>query len=297
MSTTKSADIPEYELYREDSAGSGQFQIHLEPLHTRSRRHRWEINLHRHRTSFQIVALAEGRGEVFLDGSYHRFEAPAVIFLPPATVHGFRFSSHSTGQVLTALAEFLDAVAAQDRYIAGFFSAPKILPQASRPEAWKKLCGKFAEIDSELREREPGNMTCASSHLAVALVQLFRQLPSADAATETSADRDAARMSALKALISRHYGEHRPVGFYAGQFGLTAHHLNRIARQHTGKTVRQMVEERVMGEARKALKTTGRKVIDIAESLGYSDPAYFNRSFRRHSGMTPVQFRRNAAAR
>jgi AraC-like DNA-binding protein len=46
-------------------------------------------------------------------------------------------------------------------------------------------------------------------------------------------------------------------------------------------------------QARKKLKHTRLPVAEIAESLGYSDPAHFVRAFRRWSGLSPGGFRRN----
>ncbi len=292
MSSEPTPSIPNYELYREDIAGAGHFQVHLEPLHTRSERHRWEIDLHRHLTSFQIFAIDSGDGDAWFEGAYNRFKAPVIIFVPPGAIHGLRFSATSSGQVLTALAEHLDTAAANEKSLADFFSVPKILPQALHRESREKLSGLFDGIGSELTSAAPASSASASAHLIIALIEIFRQQPAQKPGTnDMSADRDTARITALQALISRHFREHRPASFYARQFGLTPNHLNRIARERTGMSVRRMAEERLITEAKRRLAGTNSTVIEIAEVLGFSDPAYFNRHFRRHTGMPPGQFR------
>ena len=57
-----------------------------------------------------------------------------------------------------------------------------------------------------------------------------------------------------------------------------------------------MIQQRLMLEACRQLTYVPSSVATIAYELGFQDPAYFSRLFRRHTGMTPTQFRRAQAA-
>ncbi|MCR4269467.1 helix-turn-helix domain-containing protein, partial [Nitratireductor sp. ZSWI3] len=106
-----------------------------------------------------------------------------------------------------------------------------------------------------------------------------------------AATRDSQRMQALEMLISTHFREHRPVGFYAGRVGVSVAHLNRLARRGAGASVSQLITRRLLEAARRDLIFTPTPVQAIAYSLGFQDPAYFNRFFRRQTGTTPGAYR------
>jgi AraC family transcriptional activator of pobA len=53
----------------------------------------------------------------------------------------------------------------------------------------------------------------------------------------------------------------------------------------------KVIHQRLITEAQRNLIYTGKTAADIALSLGFSDPAYFNRFFKRMTGQTPKNFR------
>jgi AraC-like DNA-binding protein len=68
-------------------------------------------------------------------------------------------------------------------------------------------------------------------------------------------------------------------------------HFDRVFKQQTGVTPMRWLNERRMQAARQYLSGTSKTVAEIAEALGYSDPFYFSRVFRRHFGQSPRQCR------
>ena len=68
--------------------------------------------------------------------------------------------------------------------------------------------------------------------------------------------------------------------------------LNRLCRRLTGCTAFELIQQRLVLEARRRLVYAGSSVSAIAAELGFKDPAYFSRFFRRHGGLSPNEFRR-----
>ena len=106
-----------------------------------------------------------------------------------------------------------------------------------------------------------------------------------------SGHRQAARVSRLLKLIERHHIIERSPDFYAEAFGLSAKRINQITRQFLGRTVTQLVHDRIVLEAKRNLGVTDRDVQAVGHSLGFDDPSYFTRFFRRETGQTPIEFR------
>ena len=72
----------------------------------------------------------------------------------------------------------------------------------------------------------------------------------------------------------------------------TEGHLTTVVRRKTGRTVQEWIAERRMAEARRLLVETDLAVEEAGRSVGYDDPTYFVRSFRRSHDTTPLGWRR-----
>jgi len=78
---------------------------------------------------------------------------------------------------------------------------------------------------------------------------------------------------------------------------LSRGHLTTVVRRKTGRTVQEWIAERRMAEARRLLAETDLAVEEVGRRVGYCDPGYFVRTFRRAHGATPPGWRRAGARR
>jgi AraC family transcriptional activator of pobA len=78
---------------------------------------------------------------------------------------------------------------------------------------------------------------------------------------------------------------------YAAALGLSAAHLNALCRRLAGVSALQLSNQRLLLEAKRNLVNTTLPVYQVADSLGFSEPAYFSRFFKRATGLTPKAFR------
>ncbi len=97
-------------------------------------------------------------------------------------------------------------------------------------------------------------------------------------------------------LVEAHHREHWPVSRYADHLGLTPERLNRLTRAQTGQGALQLIHERLVREACRRLTYIAAPVSKLAFELGFDDPAYFCRFFKRLTGRSPRAYRRDAAA-
>ncbi|MBW8683335.1 helix-turn-helix domain-containing protein [Chitinophaga rhizophila] len=105
------------------------------------------------------------------------------------------------------------------------------------------------------------------------------------------------RISKLYALLQTHFTEERSAGFYAQQLGLTTKRINEILRGKTGMTISQLLYQLLLIEAKRALFHGEMSVKEIAYQLGFADQSYFARFFKKHTGITPEQFREKESPR
>jgi AraC-like DNA-binding protein len=85
------------------------------------------------------------------------------------------------------------------------------------------------------------------------------------------------------------------VGELAGFVGVSPSHLTALFRRATGGGVLAHQQALRMARARQLLDGTDARINEIAREVGYDDPFYFSRHFRRHHGVTPTQYRERDA--
>jgi len=96
------------------------------------------------------------------------------------------------------------------------------------------------------------------------------------------------------ALLHRHCARHHDVAFYADRLNITSDYLNTISRRNLGDTAKAYISMRLILLVKSLLATTDLSVKIIANRLHYDDPSYMCRIFRRHTGMSPIEYRNHA---
>ncbi len=87
--------------------------------------------------------------------------------------------------------------------------------------------------------------------------------------------------------------EQRNVHFYASRSSLSLKYFSTIVRQLSGKSPSDLIKTVVVGEAKSMLNDPHRSIKDIATSLNFPDAPTFTKYFRRVTGMTPKEYRKN----
>jgi AraC family transcriptional activator of pobA len=296
-SDDRTREIPVFSLYGEARERPGDDFVHIEDIATRSRRYGWRIDRHVHHGLCQILTLFSGGVDVRLDDVAGAREAPCVVIVPPSTVHAFHFTPGAVGQILT-FAESRLASGAPERtaLVEAVFARPAAIDLAGAEGTVERLRGLLDEIAREFREREPGWTMMLEWLVSSVLMTIARRHASA-LGEEAGSRPDAELFGRFRALVEKTCCERRPVGWYARTLGVTESRLDRAARAIAGGSAFETIQDRVILEARRKLIYIAAPVANIAYELGFEDPAYFWRFFRRRTGVTPAEFRRTARRR
>jgi AraC family transcriptional activator of pobA len=284
--------IPVFSLYGEAAAPQEDDFVHIEEIRTRSERYNWHIDSHLHEGLFQAVFLFSGGAEVELDEAAHTLAAPGVFTIPSSTVHGFRFVPGTDGRVLTiADSLLLRGRESVHAFIEDLVIRPRITNLSSSPQIAVRLSALLNQITIEFRDRAPGSAIIQELMVDSVLFLLAREQASGQDTVGVS-PRDVELFNQFRALVEAHYLEHWPVASYAKALGVAISRLNRACRAAANKSAFALVQDRLLLEARRKLIYIAAPVSRLAYELGFEDPAYFWRFFKRHAGFTPVDFRR-----
>lgn len=95
----------------------------------------------------------------------------------------------------------------------------------------------------------------------------------------------------LKKLIEENYKTKHSPKEYAGLLFISPKALASYVKKETGKTVSQLIKERLIVEAKRELYLTQKSVKEIAFYLGYKDEYYFSRFFKKQTDLSPTKYR------
>lgn len=149
---------------------------------------------------------------------------------------------------------------------------------------------RMAALHEEMERRDDGHHEAVRAHLTLLLVAVARL---ANATTTEVRIGDDPLLADVFDVIEKRYAEAISLADVARILNLTAGHLTTVVRQRTGRTVLEWITERRMTEARRLLVQTDLPVAEVGRRVGYADPAYFTRTFRRAHQMTPSGWRRS----
>lgn len=265
--------------------------LHYESVAVRGSEMHWTIPAHRHEGLHQFQMLEAGRLQGSIDGREFEAEAPAMLMLAPGSVHGFSYTPDAVGHQLTiptaALRQQLHGSGLVEQDLsASFILAGDAFAQRVAP--------LFQQIAREFAATAPGRVHALLSLAALVAIESIRGRGEQIAREQVKGVRDALVQRFL-ALAEKHYAEHRPLDFYAAQLDVTTDHLSRCCRRIAGRSALQLLHDRLMLEARRLLAYTPMPVAQVAEQLGYADPAYFTKVFGREMRHSPIAYRTQVA--
>lgn len=93
-------------------------------------------------------------------------------------------------------------------------------------------------------------------------------------------------------LLEKYSTTNHNVSFYADKLSITPYYLSTITAEIMQDTPKGLIDKQVIQEMKVILSTTNAPLKTIAEQMNFEDVSYMCRFFRRHTGMSPTEFRK-----
>mgnify|MGYP000081224973 FL=1 len=291
------SSIPRYDLYgdQQQSGWTNSFQFEWIPV--RSSPYNYDIRPHTHDAFIQILYLTQGEGEVLINDARYQVSSPALILVPAQNVHGFQFAPNIDGPVVTASQKSLESMAAVVMpELVSVLRKPAVLPLDESSRHAEALMPLFLGIEREWRVHAVGQVAAGMSLVMALLVQVARLSNVLEPMPMAHNSRKAQQIEKFRALVDAHFRDRRPIEDYADEMGVTPGHLTRLCREVLNVSSQDVVNARILHEAQRELVYSTDGIKQIANLVGFVDEAYFTRFFRKHTGLTPTEFRARALA-
>lgn len=238
---------------------------------------------------YEIFLVTRGRGTLTLDGRTYTVKPGEVFFTSPGQPRQWLVRDLD-GLCLFFTAEFVEDFFKDPLFLFAlpYFHRDRGDLHLSLPRAEAEaLAKRFKAMQREIRRLRADSPHALRAALYETLIHLSRVY--ADRAGEPP--RENATALRLRRLIERHFREHHQPADYARRLRITPGHLNHLSRRHLGRTAGVVIRERLVLEAKRQLVHTDATAAEVAYALGFKDPAYFARFFRRETGSSPSRYR------
>jgi len=236
--------------------------------------------------------MFSGELEVLLDEQKHELSGALAITIPPGVVHGFRFHPDTIGAVLTLAAPLLAAAGGGQtrRYFDVLTHEARVIEFPAGGVLFDQLRNCLNLITAEFQQSETGYEQMLEWQVRMVLMTLRRQF---DNGRFLAAVNKPGRnlLTDFRILLEKKYRNQWRVQQYAAALHTSVSSLNRRCNDWLGITAKSVIQNRVLIEAKRKLIYTQYPVDHIAYTLGFKDPAYFSRVFKKSEGIPPVEYR------
>lgn len=251
---------------------------------------------HRH-DFFELIWLRHGEGVHEIDLRDHPYSGSVAFILGPGQIHRLRQTVKADGYVVKFKASVFDRETDFQNFILETFlpETPDASPVLPVPT---ELTVTFEEIFARMADEfslgaEDANPVIAA-YLRILLTHLHRQKRRRLGERLVARDPHYAIFRDFRVALERHYRTVHTVGGYAALLKTKARTLNEVTRAHGDRSAGDFIQERLALEAKRLLFHGTGSVKEICYELGFSDPAYFTRFFKKHAGVGPQEFRATA---
>lgn len=247
-------------------------------------------DLHKHDFYF-VLAVHQGKGIHEIDFIEYPVHDHAVFILRPGQVHRLELTTDSKGFLM--------------EFDLSFYQ-PK---HTIKEHRWKKASGRnYCEVEAErfgrLHEqlsniclehtnKKEGYIEAIKARLDLFFIEYIRQSKNPSSIAKSESGYIQERFEEFIRLLETNIVSLKTVSQYAELLSLSPYQLNSITKGSVGKTVSDLIDEQIILEAKRYLLATPDQIKEIADHLGYEDPSYFIRFFKKHTSYSPDTFRKN----
>ena len=240
---------------------------------------------------YDILLVTRGTGWFWLDAHRYAVRPGTVLFTSPGQVRRWQVRD------LEGLCVFFPAL-----FLEEFFNDPFFLHRLPffhipdgvaevrlAPTAGRRLRSRLLAMRRELTKLRADSIHLLRARLYEVLVTLGREYSAAHGlVAERTPNRLALR---YRELVERDVARRHHVADYARELMVSAGHLNALCKRYLGSSAKAVIQERLAVEARRALLYSDESAARVGYTLGFRDPSYFTRFFRRATGRSPTTFR------
>jgi len=251
---------------------------------------------------YQIIWFKNGKGKHFVDFKEYEVFNHTIFFIAKNQVHYFDHNTRYHGVLIHFNEAFLIQKDNETDFFlkCNLFNNPYKQPFCCIGKGIDPILEEYIlQIKRELKNNnEFGHEELLRNYLKSFLIQIQRKKNEFDKARSNipfALDEKRDQLIKFVNLIEENYHKGFTVTKYANLLFVSSRTLSDITHQLLNKTPSQMIQERIILEAQRLLLHSNLNVSQIAYRLGFDDPSYFVKYFKKHANVSPSEFRKSVS--
>ncbi len=241
------------------------------------------------------IFLNLGSKQVSIDIDGSQLELPSKHFLTSTFMHQITLEEQTEDVVVLSFNKGFYCVQTHDDEISCngiiFFGAPQLSPIALSDDDTNKFRLLLKVFEDEFKAEDhlqKEMLTLLLKRMVILCTRIAKQ----QQGIEQVRSEEAELIRKFHYLVDLHFYEKQTVADYADLLFKSPKTLSNIFSKVGGQSPSTIIQERIVLEARRLLLYTDDPVAHISDSLGYAEPASFTKMFKKVTGQTPLQFRK-----
>jgi len=248
---------------------------------------------HRH-NYYTVLVVNKAKGLHKIDFNTYELSNQQIFFVAPGQVHQVIETEKSFGFVMTFSNHFLVENSIPISFIESlnlfqnYGQSPPLFPSKEQFD----IIEDFAKSIFKLFNTET-NMKSFS--IGAFLKLLLIECNNICAINPIESDIDSTGDNLIRAFrkaVEKNYKKEHSTTYYANGLYITPDHLNRTIKAKTGKTAKDYIQARIITEAKRLLYFSNLSNKEIAYELGFTEPANFSAFFKKHTQLSPLNFKK-----
>ncbi|MBV6477957.1 MAG: HTH-type transcriptional activator RhaS [Ignavibacteria bacterium] len=251
-----------------------------------------------HRAGFyHILWFQKGSPTHIVDFNPIKIKPDTLLFLNKDTVQRFDKKGGFDGKAILFTDSFFCKTEADIKYLRSsiLFNDLFSVSQIQMSKTASLFAHLFQLMEIELENEKDISQPDILKNLLHNFLLLSERERRKQNFTEIKKSADLDYVMLFKDILESNYRKLKQVSNYANKISITEKRLNQATSKILGKSPKQMIDERVMLEAKRLLVHTYQSVKEIGFDLGFDEPTNFIKFFRKHNNSTPVEFREQFA--
>ncbi len=243
---------------------------------------------------YHIIYISRGEGVHFIDFKPYKYTAGSIIFVSKGQVHAFDVRPDVEGIAIIFTDEFLSKnmihsdILSMYRLYNYHLHEPVIQPEDIGGDL-------FRNTINEMHHEYLLANNFAKEEILRLLLKLLLLRAERIRQTLMPKEKNAEwfkSFSVFKNHLEKRFAETRNAKDYADMLNISYKHLNEVCRSVTGNTAKVFIDQFIILEAKRLLAVSDNSAKELTYTLGFDEPTNFLKYFKKHTGQSPVQFRK-----